>query len=223
MNRSVILSLISTAGTVVMLSGCGGGDSPVAAPTGTEAPTGSLGDEIVIDPALAGGKAAAPAPQLSAEQRSPAAIEAARQEAAKLVGGSIEVAPAATSGDSAPLASSAANVNPSCTDKVEHSPAWASSLPDALGVYPKAVVQEAAGTDRDGCRLRIVTFVTPVPPQDVINFYFTRARKAGYDAQHRLDGTDHVLGGAKARGAYVIYVRKLDSGLTEVDLVSNAS
>lgn len=216
MNRS-LLSLASGAAVLALLAGCGK-ESPAPAPTGVP----SLGDQIAVDPGLIGGDAASDAPQLPADQRSPAAVEAARKDAAKLAGGTIETAPAPSAEDSAPLARSAAMVNPGCVDKARHAPKWATALPDALPVYPRAAVQDAAGTDEGGCRLRVVNFVTAVAPQDVVNFYYTSARKAGFDAQHRLDGKDHVLGGAKERAAYVIYIRTLENGLTEVDLVSNA-
>jgi hypothetical protein len=108
-----------------------------------------------------------------------------------------------------------------CAGKAEYSMNWASSLPEPLGVYPRGAVQEAAGTDSDGCRIRVVSFATPVSPQDVIDFYFTRVRAAGYDAKHRLDGKDHVLGGSKGNAAYLIYARKLDNGVTEVDLIAS--
>ena len=110
-----------------------------------------------------------------------------------------------------------------CAGKAEYSMKWASSLPEALGVYPRGAVQEAAGTDSDGCRMRVVSFATPVAPEDVIDFYFTRVRAAGYDAKHSLDGKDHVLGGSKGSAAYLIYARKLDNGVTEVDLIASGS
>ena len=84
-------------------------------------------------------------------------------------------------------------------------------------------MQEAAGTDADGCMLAVVNFVTPVDAKDVIDFYFTRVRAAGYDAKHSLDGKDHVLGGSKGSAAYLIYARKLDNGVTEVDLIASGS
>lgn len=220
MNRSA-LSLVSGAALLALLAGCGK-ESPAPAPSGTAA-AGPLGAQIAVDPGLLGESAAASdAPRLPADQRSPAAIEAARKDAVKLAGGTIEAAPAPSAEDSAPLAKSVAMINPDCADKARHAPQWANALPDALPVYPRAAVQDAAGTDEGGCRLRVVNFITPVAPGDVVNFYYTHARKAGYDAQHRLDGKDHVLGGAKERAAYVLYIRTLANGLTEVDLVSNA-
>jgi len=102
---------------------------------------------------------------------------------------------------------------------------WAAKMPDTLPVYPRGAVQEAAGVDGDGCSVKVVSFLSPVSPRDIVNFYFTQVRAGGYDAQYRLDGEDHVLGGKKAGAAYMFYARKLDSGpnkgMTEVDLLAS--
>ncbi len=82
-------------------------------------------------------------------------------------------------------------------------------------------MQEAAGTDDDACALRVVNFQTGVSLDDVIDFYFSSACKAGYSAQRVRDGGDDVLGGLKGSASYVVYARKLPSGATEVDLVTN--
>ncbi len=201
--------------------------------------TGALGDQIMVDPDLAsqnrgnaalggGGPAIGEVPL---QNRSPEAIAAAKAEAVSLAGGAIEAAPApgaATAGSPASKAITAAamagnlpGAGTNCAEKVDYTALWATKLPAALEIYPRGAVQEAAGTDKDGCHLRVVNFTTPVGVKDVIDFYYTRTRKAGYSAQYRLEGADRVLGGAKPAAAYVIYVRKLASGLTEVDLVAN--
>ena len=82
-------------------------------------------------------------------------------------------------------------------------------------------MQEAAGTDVAGCALRVVNFVTPVPLGEVMDFYFTRARNAGFSAQLVLQDGDTVLAGVKGRASYVVYARRLRTGATEVDLVTS--
>ena len=62
---------------------------------------------------------------------------------------------------------------------------------------------------------------TAVAPKDVIDFYYTRVLADGYDAKHRMDGKDHVLGGGKGSAAYLIYARPLENGVTEVDLIAS--
>ncbi|MFD2135337.1 hypothetical protein ACFSLT_09085 [Novosphingobium resinovorum] len=104
---------------------------------------------------------------------------------------------------------------------MQYSNTWAAKLPAELPVYPRAAVQEAAGIDGQGCALRVVNFATPVSVSDVVSFYYTKALGAGYGAEYKIDGGDSVLGGSKGGKAYVVYARKLDSGLTEVDLVAS--
>jgi hypothetical protein len=231
------VTLLGVLPLAFALSACGGGKGDEAA-AGDQDPalTGALGDQIMVDPDLAtqnrgnaaltgGGPATGEIPK---DKQTPEFIAAAKAEAAKLAGGAIQIAPAATAGSDAASPQSVgqlADVLPgngsACAAKAEFTTAWAAKLPQALPVYPRGHVQEAAGTDKDGCRLRVVNFQTPVGIDDVINFYYTRVRAAGFDAEHSMEGTDHVLGGSKGAAAYMIHARKLPSGLTEVDLIAN--
>jgi len=227
---------IAMLGAAVLLAGCGDSKKPAKA-EGDPALSGALGDQIMVDPDLAGQNqsgdgvtAGSNSVELPPEQRSPEAIAAAKAEALRLAG-TIETAPAPQGSDDVPamveqtataaqVAENAKADRVDCSGKAEYSASWANALPEPLKVYPRGAVQESAGTDKDGCRLRVVSFVTPVGADDVVNFYYTRVRKAGYDASHRLDGGDHVLGGRKAGAAYMVYVRGLENGLTEVDVVT---
>ena len=198
---------------------------------------GALSDPIMTDPDLSGQNQANAGlsglgtsdVEIPSQDRGPDAVAAARAAALKLAGGSITPAPApATGGADRPARGAvtavqlAAVTHPQCAPRAVYSARWAALLPAALDVYPRGAVQEAAGTDGAGCRLRAVNFRTPVPPGDVIDFYYARLRKAGYTARRTREGSDDVLGGTGGGTAYVIYVRTLDEGMTEVDLVSNA-
>lgn len=226
--------------SIALLAGCSSGEKkPADAPEDDPALSGALGDQIMVDPDLTGqnqansGVAAGPSKvELPPELRTAKAISAAIDEAAVLVGGVIKTAPKPGDGAGvAPLIENAATAarvaqaakagNVDCAEKAQYSMTWVKSLPEPLGVYPRGAVQEAAGTDSGGCRLRVISFATPVSPEDVIDFYFTRVSAAGYDARHNLDGKDHVLGGSKGKSAYLIFARKLDNGITEVDLVAS--
>jgi len=224
--------------TALLLAGCGKkADEPTPAES-DPALAGALGDEIMVDPEMSGNGGAALAPnggkiELPAQQRSPEAIQAARDEAMAQAGGNLKSAPPAQTGSTSSLVESAATAaqvaqtakaaSADCTKKAQYSATWAAKLPKDLPVYPRGAVQEAAGTDADGCRLRVVNFVSPVTPKDVIDFYFTKATGAGYGAEYRMGGADHVLGGRKGGQAYVVYARKLGNGLTEVDLVASGN
>jgi hypothetical protein len=108
-----------------------------------------------------------------------------------------------------------------CAAKVRYTAAWAAKLPEAFPVYPKGSVQEAAGTDEGECALRTVNFITPVPVAEVIDFYYTQARAAGYSPQHVRDGADDVLSGVKGAASFVVMARDLPNGGASVDLVTN--
>lgn len=223
------------AGTL-LLAGCGSKDK---APTGNEtdpAMSGALGDQIMVDPGMTGQDGSALAGNsgqitLPPEDRSPEAIADARQKAAEMVGGKLLPAPQPAQGGAAALTEGAATAaqvaqaskiaHTDCASKVQYSNTWAAKLPADMPVYPRGAVQEAAGIDSDACALRVVNFVTPVTPDDVISFYYSQAARTGYGAEYKMDGNDHVLGGHKAGKAYVVYARKLDSGITEVDLVAS--
>ena len=227
--RTLSASLI-----VLALAACG--DAPAEQQPAERDPalTGALSDQIMVDPDLAqqnkGGAALTgggpPSATVPTELRTPEAIAAARSEAARLVGGKFRpVPPVSAQGKSegplslADLAGGGAGN--ACAGKVDYTAAWAAKMPEALPIYPRGHTREAAGTDRDGCKLRVVNFVTPVSVDDVLAFYATRAKAAGFDSEHRIEGSDHVLGGSKGGAAYMVYARIGDDGLTDVDLVVN--
>ncbi|MCT2398262.1 hypothetical protein [Novosphingobium mangrovi (ex Huang et al. 2023)] len=230
--RFVVLGLAGT----LMLAGCGSSDK---APTGGEtdpAMSGALGDQIMVDPEMAGEDGAALAANgsqitLPPEDRSPDAIKAAKAKAAELMGGKLLSLPQPAKGGAAALSESAATAaqiakaskiaHTDCAAKAEYSNTWAAKLPADIPVYPRGAVQEAAGVDSSDCALRVVSFATAVKPEDVIGFYYTNAEKTGYGAEYKLDGNDHVLGGRKDGKAYVVYARKAQGGITEVDLVTS--
>lgn len=229
------LVMLGLAGTL-LLAGCGAKDKKPAAEESDPAMSGALSDQIMVDPEMAGQQGAAVAVNnspitLPPQDRSPEAIALAKGKAAEMLGGSLLAAPKPAQGGASSLAEGAATAaqvaqasklaHTDCTSKVQYSNTWAAKLPAELPVYPRGAVQEAAGTDNDGCALRVVNFLTPVTPEDVISFYYTSASKGGYGAEYKLDGKDHALGGSKGGKAYVVYARKLDSGITEVDLVTS--
>jgi acyl dehydratase len=98
---------------------------------------------------------------------------------------------------------------------------WSLQLPQALPIYPRGHLVEAAGNDTLGCRLRVVRFVTPVAPGDVIDFYHSRAKTAHLDLRHVAAEGVAVLEGSKGAAAYAVQARRRSDGLTEADIVVN--
>lgn len=203
---------------MLLLAACGSGEQ-------TPAPGKTEGTTTAADTTGQG------QPSGAEQDRSAEAVAAIRKQAAQLAGGSLKPVPDAASGSANVLtqaAVSAARVSPEsrasgldCSTRVKYGNEWATRLPPELPVYARATVQEAAGVDGQGCALQVASFTTPVDIEDVIGFYYTKATAAGYGAEYKVDGGDHVLGGHKGGRAYVVYASKLDSGLIGVDLVSS--
>lgn len=198
----------------------------------------ALDEPLMTDPDLVGqnraNSAASLPPQrgyLPTVDNGPERVSAARAEALELVGGPGKMADApearevagALPAEAALTAAARAAVAPggdrNCATQVSYTMQWAALLPATFPVYPQGAVQEAAGTDTGGCALRVISFVTPVPIDDVIDFYFTRAKDAGYSAERVLQNGYDVLAGVKGGAAYVVYARRMPSGNTEIDLV----
>ena len=224
----------------LLLAACGHKDQvPDDTVDNDAAASSALGNQIMVDPDLASQNQANSAVsanyttgELPPAAKSPEAIAKARSDALNLLGGpgKLRTAPVATAVSGALPADSAYTTaariaarpgNGDCTAKVGYTAQWAAKLPASFPVYPQGAVQEAAGTDEGGCSLRVVTFLTPVPLGDVIDFYYTRASDAGYKLQHLKNGDDDVLAGVKNGASLTVYARKDASGASEVDLVTS--
>lgn len=110
-----------------------------------------------------------------------------------------------------------------CAENLQYGMGWANRLPAEFPLYPKAKLMEAAGAESANCNLRVASFVTTQPMQNVIDYYYTRALRGGFDADHRLINGEHVLGGTRKRddGAYFITFAQQKGGGTAVDVVAN--
>jgi hypothetical protein len=191
----------------------------------------ALEDAILVDPDLtdqANRNAIRGANGAADGSVPPGTGEDGRAAAKALLGGKMLSAPkprqmtsddeGMTLGDKAELQAARSN-KPACDEKLTYDMAWANKMPPEFAVYPKANVQEAAGQ----CDLRVVSFTTATPIKSVVDYYYTQAKRGGYDAEYLLRGTEHVLGGSKANDddAYVITLNKRSGGGTVVDIVAS--
>lgn len=200
---------------------------------------GALTDPIMTDPDLAsqnrgnsvlqgGGP---PSAELPPDKIGPEEIERAKAAALTIAGGKLAALPVASPAlDTSRLA---ARVTPKamaeglpeltkgCTERLEYGFIWAARLPAALPVYPRGHARQAAGSDVGGCRLRVVGFVTPVPPGDVLAFYATTAGKAGLLLAYRKEGGDEVLSGTLKGLGFAVFARAFDKQMTEVVLITS--
>lgn len=111
-----------------------------------------------------------------------------------------------------------------CADaaRFHYAMGWAKRLAPNFPVYPGGRVTEAAANNSSGCSTRVVTFTTAESWQPILDWYHTRAVRAGYSSEHQLRDGDHVLAGAnpKDNGAFYLIVTPKPKG-SEVALIAN--
>ncbi|MEP7351175.1 MAG: hypothetical protein ABI668_14645 [Sphingorhabdus sp.] len=110
-----------------------------------------------------------------------------------------------------------------CDAKLQYGAGWATRMPPEFPVYPKGRVKEAGGVDGGICDIRVATFTTSAKMQNVVDYYYTRARKSGFSAEYQVRAGEHVLGGTRDNdgGAYFITFNPHPGGGTSVDIVAN--
>jgi hypothetical protein len=179
--------------------------------------TSALEDQILVDPNLV--QQAHPnmvrPPEAPVQAQYPAGSAAAEAGAdADASGAGVRRAIAATA--------AAEGEGGDCAAAFEYGAIWAGRLPAEFPLYPGARLTEAAGKDSDGCRVRVVAFRTGDPHGRVLEHYRRLAARAGFSAEHRQRGADHMLGGVNARtdGAFVVIVTPLERG-SDVALIVN--
>jgi hypothetical protein len=235
--RIGLLGLIAASG--LALSSCKGRDpAQPDKPTEDPALTSPLQSQIMVDPdlaeqshagsALAGG--GPPTMEVPTIETGREAVTAAKDEAAKLAGKSIASVPvpsgkvdmaAAEAITPAQLARLVKGPGTRCAAKLAYGAAWSLRLPAALPIYPRGHVQEAAGVDKDGCQLRVVSFLTPVEPDQVLAFYQALGKKAGASITLTKSDAVQALVGDKRGLSFLIRTRKQSAEVSSVDLVVN--
>ncbi len=110
-----------------------------------------------------------------------------------------------------------------CDAKMQYGNAWAGRMPASFPIYPKSRVKEAAGVKGEICNIRAVSFTTSAGMSDVVDWYYSRAKHAGFSAEYQVRAGQHVLGGVRNRdgGAYFITFNRHPGGGTAVDIVAN--
>ena len=188
---------------------------------------------LATDPQLAGDSqrnAVRPAPRpLNGAVPANLSPADARKEAVRLAGGKLMRTPAATqevtsTKDPVTLGGMTQQQGGKCgSSRVSYAMDWANRMPPPFPVYPGGNVTEAAGADNAPCAIRAVSFTTSAPPEEVMDFYYTMARRAGYSAEHVERNGEHVLGGTRAGedGAFYLSLTASRGGGTAADLIAN--
>jgi hypothetical protein len=225
---------------ILLLAACGPADAPEDKRAERDpAIAGALGDPIMTDPdlatqnrgnsALQGG--GPPIAELPPDKVGPEEIARATAAALDLAGGKMAALPVETAGVEGsrlagkltPRAIAAAlpELTRGCGDRLEPGFIWAARLPATAPVYPRGHARQAAGSDSAGCRLRVVSYITPVPPGEVLTFYATTAGKAGVALALRREGEDMVLSGQGKGLELAVFARPFDQQLSEVVLITS--
>lgn len=224
---------------LILLSGCGRSDDSLPQEQRDPVAADALNEPLMTDPDLVnlnqGGAALTGGGPASAEippdKRSKDEIDTAMAAAGSLAGDAIGRAPepSATRAASrleravtAPAIAKALGIGTAaCAGQLGYSAIWAARLTAPFEIYPRGHAGQSAGTDAPGCRLRVVGFVTPVAPDDVVAFYAARAKAAGLPLSLTREGEDDVLQGTKGQAAYAVAVRQRDDRMTEAMLVTS--
>jgi hypothetical protein len=218
---SILLGL-----SLMALSACGGDTTKMAADKidtkllgkdNNKDPvlSAALEDQIMVDPALTGQSNANAIRPTNEPMQSPIPAEAGAHAA----GDRQRVTLGQRATEQAKIDKT--NFN-GCGIDVDYSMAWAAKLPEGLSLYPKARVEEAAGSDTDRCRLRAVTFTSTASPQALIDYYLGASKRVGYVSEMKIDGADRIVAGVRSDGAaYYIILAPRQGGGTTADLVAN--
>ena len=109
-----------------------------------------------------------------------------------------------------------------CAGNLKEDFALAASLPPVAAIPPRAMVMQAGGADAGGCHIRIIRYVSAAPPEDVLQYHFTRAVRAGLYARRYAKPEDSIAATGGAGETLVAHVWPAPNGLTGVTLVYRA-
>ena len=108
-----------------------------------------------------------------------------------------------------------------CADRLDNSAIWAARLPGFAEILPRGAVVDAAGSNSGECRLRVVTYRTPLPPEEALQFHFTLLWRADFEPRYVAVGeTETGIRGSKRSTHAAIHAHPSLDGLTEIDIVT---
>lgn len=109
-----------------------------------------------------------------------------------------------------------------CAARLREDFALAASLPPVASLPPQGMVMQAGGSDTTGCSLRIVRYASHAAPEDVLQYHFARAFRAGLMARRFAVPEDSIIAIGTDGAALAVHIRPGAHGLTRVDLVYRA-
>jgi len=109
-----------------------------------------------------------------------------------------------------------------CAARLREDFAFAADLPPVAAILPRGMVVQAGGADVSPCRIRIIRYHTAAAIEDVLQYHYARALRAGLKPARYAEPED-IIAAKGARGeTLVVHVRPAMHGLTGVDLLYRA-
>jgi hypothetical protein len=109
-----------------------------------------------------------------------------------------------------------------CLAALDEGFGWAAGLPPAAAIMPQGMVVQAGGAAAAPCDLRIIRYQTAAAPEDVLQYHYARALRAGLSPIRYAEGGDSIAARGARGEAMAVAVRKAASGMTAVDMFYRA-
>jgi hypothetical protein len=106
-----------------------------------------------------------------------------------------------------------------CAARLSEDFALAADLPPPASLPPRAMVVQAGGAQTPGCALTIIRYLTPATLEDVLEYHYNRARRAGLAPLRFAQPGDAIAGQAEGGERIAVHPRAAANGLTGVTLV----
>lgn len=110
-----------------------------------------------------------------------------------------------------------------CEMAVRYGLGWANRLPAELVLPQGAQVSEAAGSESNTCRLRVVSFSQDANAATALDFYRAIGKRGGYALVETVERGGTVMTGIRARdgAAFMATVTPNGQGKSAIDLMVN--
>lgn len=111
---------------------------------------------------------------------------------------------------------------PACRDyRLDYGMQWAERVPPPFALFPGVALMDSAGADTPNCALRAVSLATPAPAKDMVDYYYTQTRHAGFTVRHQRLEEHAILFGARNRDrtSFMLIADAAPGGGSRIDLV----
>lgn len=105
--------------------------------------------------------------------------------------------------------------------RLDYGMQWAERLPPPFALFPGMALMDAAGADAPDCALRAISVATAAPAKDMVDYYYTQARHAGFTVRHQRLDKHAILFGARSRDrtSFMLIADAAPGGGSRIDLV----